>query len=258
MRFWFAVLCKLVAFALTVPGCLILGIAAVPEPGTTGFDRTVRVVIAAILLGLALGLHLLGRWMMPKDPEPAKPEPLPFAPEPGEGWRPQPDWARLPDPLPDRPPAFGMELRLYPNAPVPPDEIVRRLWLVRAHLVQLRGTGFVPPRVFLNCLAFGMVGMLTGIMIAFVVTADAEVWYRAWMAFAAIPFAWLSLGLLWTILKDYGQGLRRRSALYREERRLAVLDADRPGGPRGGPNLGTRSDEHPGGYTPPVLAPENT
>lgn len=74
---------------------------------------------------------------------------LPVTPGPREGWRPAITWLRLPDPLP----GTGV---LHPTivppflhkGPMPPDETLRRLWVVRAELACYRwGARYMSPQL---------------------------------------------------------------------------------------------------------------
>lgn len=65
---------------------------------------------------------------------------LPFAPRHWDGWRTQDDWARFPDPVRGVPRPSIWATPMVPVSEVPPDETLRRLYLVRAHLAMYYAT----------------------------------------------------------------------------------------------------------------------
>lgn len=120
-------------------GC-ILAVVGVLGSGVTGLvavqtvtdaDRLSDLILTAVFAVVTLG-SLGGAWLLLRRRGPQRRPTLGWEPEPGKGWLPPRAWAELPDVLPSRP-----RLGSRPPAPicgVPPNGLLRRLWLVRAEL----------------------------------------------------------------------------------------------------------------------------
>ncbi|RSM83546.1 hypothetical protein DMH04_23165 [Kibdelosporangium aridum] len=164
-----------------------------------------------------------------------------YTPLPGEGWLPHKAWRQFPDPLPETPTIRVSFWDDIPAGDVPPDAILRRLWLVRAQIV----ADYNPRRAFsrferrsplptikLTTVWIMGVGMfategvhgdewgarLAGLFVALFVTGPIIVGGKAFL--------------------DQVRVIRRRKkALRAEEQRLMDLDSQRPGGPLGGESV---------------------
>ncbi|MGH3771860.1 MAG: hypothetical protein ACRDRW_10750 [Pseudonocardiaceae bacterium] len=117
---------------LAVVGALGSGATgvAVVQAVTDG-DRLDGLIGTAMFAAVTLGC-LGGAWLLLRRRGTPRQPTLGWEPEPGEGWLPPRAWAEFPDVLPSRP-----RLGLRPPTPiggVPPDGVLRRLWLVRAEL----------------------------------------------------------------------------------------------------------------------------
>lgn len=163
-------------------------------------------------------------------------------------------WRELPDPVPAAPRPASWHAPRLPDCPVPPDELLRRLWLVRAHLATyltrsgrvLRAVGAILLVVVLFATA-GLLGLVAGDP-----ETDAE------QHLAALLGAGLNAGvavlLAVTLTVEVTAGGRRLRALQAEQHRLSTLDATRPGGAIGGPDIVVGSAVvDPSGYLPPAV-----
>lgn len=220
---------------------LAIAIAATDDdhaPGAVG-----STIVAAITLGCLGGAWLLLRRRGTRRPT------LEWEPGGGDGWLPQQAWAELPDVLPRR-------LRLGPRPPspsagVPPDGLLRRLWLVRAELAfdQAGGmrTGTFAGWILMLALS-ACPTLLVGAMLA---TGDFTVRDRAGMA----PIlAWLIVGTVLSAERA-SRNPRRHFELRRLQRQLESAYAATPGSIPAGPTvrLGDPTPCYaPGG--PPELA----
>jgi hypothetical protein len=118
----------------------ILAVVAALGSGLTGLatvqavtdaDHLAGLVVTAMCAVVTLGSFGGARVLLRRRGTQRQPT-LGWEPEPGGGWLPPQAWAELPDVLPSRP-----RLGLRPPTPicgVPPDRLLRRLWLVRAEL----------------------------------------------------------------------------------------------------------------------------
>lgn len=123
----------LTGWILAVVGVLGLGATGLVAVQTvTDEDRLAGLVVTAVFAVVTLG-SLGGAWLLLRGRGTQRRPTLGWEPQPGEGgWLPPQEWAELPDVLPSRP-------RLGSRSPtpiggVPPDGVLRRLWLVRAEL----------------------------------------------------------------------------------------------------------------------------
>lgn len=123
---------RLAGWVLVVFGVLGAGLTGMSiAQAATYSDYLPAAVAAAIFAVITLGC-LGGGWLLLRQRSTRRPPTMEWQPCPGQGWLPQQAWAELPDVQPRRP-------RLGPRPPtpvggVPPDRLLRRLWLVRAEL----------------------------------------------------------------------------------------------------------------------------
>jgi hypothetical protein len=170
-------------------------------------------------------------------------------------WLPRSEWRNFPDPLPKVPNPLGDPVEDIPRSDVPPDENLRRLWLVRAHLVvHLNKKTSRARRRFPGpgTLAVASIG-LAWFVLMMIMRADpatGEKWVLSGLlgtAFLLWPFTHSLLGYM----NGSRQVAQRRRALQEEEARLMAHDAMRPGGPIGGRGLPVGGTTP---YVPPSLA----
>ncbi|MEV4313836.1 hypothetical protein [Actinocrispum sp. NPDC049592] len=176
-----------------------------------------------------------------------------FRPAKQRGWLPHEAWLDFPDPLPYTPDIIGDPAVDIPEGEVPPDENLRRLWLVRAKLavhldkreVRARARFRRGPTIALSAagIAGGLVLALSGV--------DPETGENRTLAglLVAAFLLWPFGRSLITHMEGLSLVARRENALRQEETRLMASDATRPAGPLGGDPV------QPGTpYTPPRLS----
>jgi hypothetical protein len=167
-------------------------------------------------------------------------------------WLPPEVWQEFPDPLPGVPDVITNPATDMPSGDVPPDENLRRLWLVRAQLAvhlnkaEARARSKRPGAAGAAMATAGM--LLLGLV---AVTDDGAGEKSVMAALLAMFFlVWPFASSLLACTEGFSLVSRRKQALQLEETRLMELDALRPGGPIGGPAV--QAGELP--YEPPSLA----
>jgi hypothetical protein len=220
----------LIGWLLVVLGVLASSLAAMSAAmAVTGDDRLTGIVgfgVLAAIMGCLGGARLLRRRRRTMRAQPT----LAWDPRPGEGWLPQPVWTELPDVLPRQP-------RIGPSPPtpvadVPPDGLLRRLWLVRAELAFDQAGGMRTSSTGWIMLLFLLAGpaLLVGAMLA---TADFTVEEQA--ATATI-LAWLIVGIVCSGERA-SRNPRRHFTLRRLQRQLEATYAVSPGPIPAGPTV---------------------
>gem|GEM_PF-6231300 len=257
---------KLLAFLLLMAGALaISGLASFQE-----LDLAVVVVAGiVIVVGLVLFTGAAGTYRYarrlereaieqksPMSTNPATAEGLSYSPQPGEGWRETRDWGCFADSVPSAPRPRSWIGPFLPASPVPPDEILRRLWLVRAELTVYYRFGRYMFRHlavygFVVCCFLGL--LLAAVGIDSLLNQQGRIGIALGvLAFAAAIPTYLNAR---TLVGDTVATYRRQRALEAEQRRLMDLDAARPEGPAGGPAVQhslRRAHTSRFIYTPPV------
>ncbi|WP_424644160.1 hypothetical protein [Embleya sp. AB8] len=244
MRF-FGLLLKTAAVVAGVVAAFVLPSSLIDGGGGGSTSLVVAVFFGCAGIGLAVGGYMLSRRAESRSPRLLE---VPFC-EPGLAWQPEPggrwlwpdDWALLPDPVPEAPrPTFWGE-PVLPQVPVPPDEILRRLWLARAHLATSLGSGPTGVRVgpmYAATMLFAFLGFLYWFAIDTYVNAEGLAEDRA-LGLGGILAGTVCLVPLYrlsrTVGADFGRSNRRWHRLFAELRTWQQADAARPGGPLGGP-----------------------
>ncbi len=176
-----------------------------------------------------------------------------FRPARQRGWLAHEAWLDFPDPLPYTPDIIGDPAVDIPEGEVPPDETLRRLWLVRAKLAVYLDKREVRSRATFRrgpTIALTAAGMACGLGLA-LSGVDPETGENGTLAGLLV-----TAFLLWPFsrsLLTHTEGLslvsKRENALRQEEKRLMAKDATRPTGPLGGDPV------EPGTpYIPPSLS----
>lgn len=181
---------------------------------------------------------------------------LDFAPRDGEGWRPAEDWRLFPDPVPHAPIPLAWANPAPPDGEVPPDEVLRRLWLVRAHLMTYLATfryAFNGRDALLPVPAV----LAEVVFIGYGVSALGSDEDNARISlFCAVVTLWPLVRSCTPMVRGMIVSYRRYFGLHREQKRLAALDGQHPGGPLGGPDVrdmrGAYGRER-GRYVPPEV-----
>ncbi|MET0236822.1 MAG: hypothetical protein ABW224_19395 [Kibdelosporangium sp.] len=182
-----------------------------------------------------------------------RPGTRPFEPDQDREWLPNEAWPEFPDPLPDVPDVIGDPSSDIPAGQVPPDDTLRRLWLVRAQLVVHLSEDTVRNRTksfpqtasstaaVLSCVTIIMVGL------------SGRSYDEPWFLGALFAGLFMLVPSVWTMLA-FREGFElvtlRREALQAEERRLIECDQRRRTGPLGGPPL---RDSAVAPYVPPKI-----
>jgi hypothetical protein len=169
-------------------------------------------------------------------------------------WLPREVWLEFPDPLPDVPDMTGSPETDIPEGEVPPDENLRRLWLVRAQLTAHLDTATAKVRKKKFPAPGGVAVAAIGLALcALTLLAGAEPPGEEQTLLGRLLATAVAMALFGFNLIAYTEGFslaaKRRKALHEEEARLMTLDATRPGGPIGGPAV--QAGEIP--YVPPSL-----
>jgi hypothetical protein len=197
----------------------------------------------AIMASVAVALGALGyRWHKPKSAldfnVARRPGRRKFAPGRDRQWLPKTVWREFADPLPGVPDISGQPQFDVPDGKVPPDETLRRLWLVRAQLATFVEARTAQERAQVPGVwstALTGIGMTTAVyMIISGVDADTGESLRLGGLFSGVFLAWPFGRSLLAITESTRLMSRRKKALVREEARLMALDEQRPGGPVGG------------------------
>jgi hypothetical protein len=180
-----------------------------------------------------------------------RPGTLPFEPAEDREWLPHEAWQEFPDPLPDVPDVIGDPLSDIPLGEVPPDDMLRRLWLVRAQLVPYLDKDTVKERSqrFPQMIP-GLITVIvggTGLSAAQDAWAEGDPWFLGTL-FAALYLLVQSAWLIYQYLRGFRVVQARREALRQEESKLIGRDQRRPAGPIGGPRL-------PNFALPPYIPP---
>jgi hypothetical protein len=214
----------LIGRSLVVLGVLGSGLTGMSAAqAVTTSDHLPPALAAAILAGITVSCLGGARLLLRRRGSSNQGSPtLDWEPRPGDGWLGQQAWAQLPDVLPRRP-------RLGPRAPVPhahvpPDGLLRRLWLVRAELA-FDQSGGMRASVTGWCLALGASAGLALLVDAFFATGDLTAPGRA----AVAPIlAWLVLA---TVISGEraSRNPRRHLALRRMQRELETAYTAAPG-----------------------------
>ena len=213
---------SLIGWLLVVLGVLASSLAVMAAAmAVTDYDHLPGIVIFAILAAITLGC-LGGAWRLLRRRHTRQRPTLTWDPRPGEGWLPQHAWRELPDVLPGQP-RIGPPPPA-PSADVPPDGLLRRLWLVRAELAFDQAGGMRTSFTGWIMLLFLQAGpaLLVGAMYA---TADFTVEERA--ATATI-LAWLILGIVLSGERA-SRNPRRHFILRRMQHDLETAYAATPG-----------------------------
>ncbi|MGH3766006.1 MAG: hypothetical protein ACRDS0_03295 [Pseudonocardiaceae bacterium] len=214
---------RLIGWLLVVLGVLASGLTGMlAADAATKSDYLPPAVGSAIFAVITLGCLGGARLLLRRRHARRQPT-LEWDPCPGDGWLPQQAWAELPDVLPRRP-----RLGPCPPAPsvgVPPDGLLRRLWLVRTELTfdQAGGmrTGTFMGWIMMLSVLSGL-ALLVGAMLA---TGDFTVEDRA--ALTTI-LAWLIVGTLYGGERA-SRNPRRHFMLRRLQRELEAAYAAAPG-----------------------------
>jgi hypothetical protein len=212
---------------LGVLGSGLTGMSAAQAVTTS--DHLPPALAAVILAGITVGCLGGARLLRRRGSNHVSPT-LDWEPRPGDGWLAQQAWAQLPDVLPRRP-------RLGPRPPaphadVPPDGLLRRLWLVRAELAFDQSGGMRAP-VTGWCLVLGASAGLALLVGAFLATGDLTAPDRA----AVAPIlVWLVLGAVISGERA-SRNPRRHLALRRMQRELETAYAVGPGSIPAGPTV---------------------
>ncbi|MET7302914.1 hypothetical protein [Embleya sp. NPDC005575] len=259
---------RFLGYLLKTLALVLAAIVAVTAPmvleDTESEDRTFTigflaalglVAVVVAVCGYALGNRAARRERV----VPAAPA-MSFPPGPGETWHDPAQWEHLPDPTPDVPhPRIWPAPRL-PSVPVPPDEILRRLWLARAHSWTYRanaaGTGVTFGATMLGLLLAPVgLGLWFGLDTCLGDGDDAE---RATGLGAILGSAVFMIPVVCfgrAMWRDHRGSFRRHYRLVREIEALEAADAGRPGG-------GLDPWRAPRGFVPPgavleeVLTPD--
>jgi hypothetical protein len=136
---------RILGFWLKALACLIgaLGFGLLGFGIETSSVDTETVMSIWMLLAIAGGLLVAGRqWHesgppIDYDSSTDRPSSRRFRPGKDADWLPHLAWRDFPDPLPRVPRVLGDPATDIPSGQVPPDENLRRLWLVRAQLAVL-------------------------------------------------------------------------------------------------------------------------
>ncbi|MFF7246099.1 hypothetical protein ACFZBU_19570 [Embleya sp. NPDC008237] len=260
MRF-LAYLLKTLALALAV----IVAVTAPmvwedTEPDERTFTIGFFAVLGLVAVVLAVCGYALGNRAARKAREVPVPPAMSFTPVPGETWHDQAGWEYLPDPTPDVPhPRIWPAPRL-PLVPVPPDEILRRLWLARAHSWTYRANAAATGVTF----ASTMIGLLlapVGLGLWFGVDtylgdgddADRATGLGVILGSAVLLIPVVCFGR--AVFRDHRGSFRRHRRLVREIEALEAADAGRPGGGLD-PWRGPRGFVHPGAVLEEMLSPD--
>lgn len=216
----------------------ILAVVGVLGSGATGLvvvqtvteaDRLAGLIVTAMFAVVTLG-SLSGAWLLLRRRGPTQRRAtLGWEPETGEGWLPPQAWAELPDVLPSRP-----RLGLRPPNPiceVPPDGLLRRLWLVRAELA-FDQSGGMRTGAFMGWSAMLAVSVSPTLLLgAYVVTGQLTA--QAWALWAPI-LAWLVVATV-VCGERTSRNPRRHVRLRRLQRELQTAYDATPGRIPAGP-----------------------
>lgn len=204
----------------------------------------------AIMASVAVALGALGyRWHKPESAldfdVSRRPGRRKFAPGHDRKWLPKNVWREFADPLPGVPNISGQPQLDIPDGKVPPDETLRRLWLVRAQLATYIEARTAQERAHVPGVwgtALTGIGMMTAIyMIIAGVDAETGESLRLGGLFGGVFLAWPFGRSVLALSESSRLMSRRKKALIREEARLMALDEQRPGGPLGGEAFPTSS-----------------
>jgi len=225
------VVSRLVGWVLAVVGALgsgLTGLAVVLA--VTDADRLTGLVVTAILAVVTLGC-LGGAWRLLRRRGTRRRPTLGWEPEAGEGWLPPQAWAELPDVLPSRP-----RLGVRPPTPmgdVPPDAVLRRLWLVRAELA-FDQAGGMRTGSFLGWTAMLVLSSGPTLLLgAFFATGQLTVADRALLG---PVLAWLVAATM-VCGERASRDPRRHVRLRRLQRELQTAYGATPGGIPAGPTV---------------------
>jgi hypothetical protein len=225
------VLRSVAGWVLAVAGAVGSGLVGMATAqAMTYTDRLLSLILIAILAVITLGC-LGGAWMLLRRRGTRRQPTLGWEPEPGEGWLPPQAWAELPDVLPSRP-----RLGRRPPVPVgavPPDGLLRRLWLARAELAfdqsgGMRSSSFIGWTAML-ALSAGLL-LLVG---AYVTTGHLTA--EQWAAWGPI-LAWLLVGTM-VCGERASRDPRRHVRLRRLQRELETAYSAMPGDVPAGPTV---------------------
>lgn len=236
-------------------GFLLLGIGAgltlaEDRPEEIRVGVIMLVVVGLITFGMVIGSYLLFRHA--KRPPLSRLSWVPAASE----WLHQRAWTDLPDSLPELPRGRALS---PPACGVPPDELLRRLWSVRAELAFARRSRYamLPFSGWLGTIACGPLLILFLLFLGALLISglDTDTVGINLMALDGLAC------LLFVSIAAVVRPLRRYFAVVRLERELTARDAARPDGAQGGlplPPTGTIrpvTDPHTGytGYYHPAL-----
>jgi hypothetical protein len=179
----------------------------------------------------------------------------PFEPDQDSEWLPAEAWREFPDPLPDVPDVIGNPRSDVPLGKVPPDEMLRRLWLVRAQLVPHLNKETIKERStrFPEMVSGLITTIICGTVLSMATSAwqDGDPWFLGSLLaglFLVVPSAWF-IYLYWRGVKLVRI---RKEALRQEEHLLIGRDQRRRTGPLGGPPV---RDYASPPYVPPRIQP---
>lgn len=228
---------------LGVLGSGLTGMAA--AQAVTYSDHLPGVLSSAILAAVTLACLGGARLLLRRRGTRRQPT-MDWTPSPGDGWFPQQAWAKLPDVEP-RQPRIGPRPPA-PSAGVPPDGLLRRLWLVRAELAFDQSGGMRSGSFLGWALMFGLSAGLALLVGAFFATGDLTAQDRA----AVAPIlAWLILATV-VSFERASRNPRRHVRLRRLQRELETAYAANPGAIPAGPTvrLGDPTPLYDPGRTP--------
>ncbi|MYW06392.1 hypothetical protein [Streptomyces sp. SID3343] len=202
--------------------------------------------VGAVALAAAVGGYVIGNRARRRAATQPVPSTLPFPPSPGQTWLDAAAWASLPDPAPAAPRPKVWADPTMPEVPVPPDEILRRLWLARAHVGTYKSTALASARVG-AAWVLGIVFAVDGLLFAYgvdtrlnAVDADERAQGLGGILAGAV-FALPVLRLLQVVISDARATFRRYNLLNREIETLEAADARRSSGPLDTSHTGRRA-----------------
>ncbi len=244
----------LIGWILAVVGVLGSGATGLVVVQTvTDADRVAGLILTAMFAVATLG-SLGGAWLLLRGRGTQRQPTLGWEPEPGEGWLPPQTWAELPDVLPSRP-----RLGVRPPTPicpapiggVPPDSLLRRLWLVRAELAFDQSGGMRTGSFMGWSMLVAVVAGPTLLLGAYAATGHLTA--EAWALWGPI-LAWLVVATV-VCGERASRNPRRHVRLRRLQRELQNAYAATPGRIPAGPTvrLGDPTPHYdPGSLTDPA------